>query len=189
VESALIVSNTEKSVTLLTDMLIAFSCGGITARQSCAEARRLLMEQVFDIVIINAPLRDESGESLARHIAGAGTCQVLLIVKSEHFEEISAITETDGVLVIPKPISRDMLWSALKLAAASQNRMRRLQAENNKLTQKIEDIRIIDRAKCILVSFLSITEQEAHRYIEKQAMDMRTTRRSIAESILKMYEE
>ena len=67
--------------------------------------------------------------------------------------------------------------------------MRRLCDENSKLTQKIEDVRIIDRAKCLLISYLKVNEQEAHRYIEKQAMDMRITRREVAEGILKTYEE
>ena len=188
-ESALIVSHTEKSIMLLSDMLNSAACSSITVRNSCNDSRRLLIEQDFDLVIINAPLRDESGESLARNIAAKGISQVLLIVKKEHFDEVSSVTEGDGVLVIAKPVNPDMLWSALKLAGAAQNRLRRLQAENSKLSQKIDDIRIIDRAKCILISFLNITEQEAHRYIEKQAMDMRTTRRIVAEGILKTYEE
>jgi len=50
------------------------------------------------------------------------------------------------------------------------------------------DIRIIDRAKCLLISYLNMSEQEAHRYIEKQAMDMRLTKRMIAEGIIKTYE-
>ena len=53
---------------------------------------------------------------------------------------------------------------------------------------KIEDIRIVDRAKLILISFMSMSEKEAHRYIEKQAMDLRVTRRAVAEGILKTYE-
>ena len=63
-----------------------------------------------------------------------------------------------------------------------------MRAENSKLKQKIEDIRIIDRAKCILISYLGMSEQEAHRYIEKKAMDMRITKRAVAEGILKIYE-
>ena len=39
--------------------------------------------------------------------------------------------------------------------------------------------------KCILVEYLRMSEQQAHRYIEKQAMDMRTSKRNIAENILK----
>ena len=76
----------------------------------------------------------------------------------------------------------------LKLTGSMQNRLKRIQAENSKLKQKIEDIRIIDRAKCLLISYLNMSEQEAHRYIEKQAMDMRFTRRMVAEEILNTYD-
>ena len=63
-----------------------------------------------------------------------------------------------------------------------------LQSENTKLHQKIQEIRLVDRAKCTLIQDLHMTEQDAHRYIEKQAMDLRMTRREIAEEILKTYE-
>ena len=63
-----------------------------------------------------------------------------------------------------------------------------MRAENAILKQKIEDKRVIDRAKLILVSYMSMSEKEAHRYIEKQAMDLRKTRRDVAEGILRTYE-
>jgi response regulator NasT len=66
--------------------------------------------------------------------------------------------------------------------------MNRIQAENSQLKYKIEDIRIIDRAKYILISYMNMSEKEAHRFIEKQAMDLRITKRAIAEGILKTYE-
>jgi Response regulator with putative antiterminator output domain len=187
-ESALIVSHAEKGIIYFTEVLNADSCGEIVALKSCGEARRLLLERDFDLVIINAPLPDESGENLSRDIASKGTSQVILVVKSEYSDEISAATEDEGVLVAAKPINRNVFWATLKLAKSSQNRLKKMQSENNLLKQKIEDIRIIDRAKCILISQLNITEQEAHRFIEKQSMDMRTTRRTIAEKVLKTYE-
>ncbi|WP_242965380.1 ANTAR domain-containing response regulator [Dehalobacterium formicoaceticum] len=187
-ESALIISNTEKSITYFTEMLSAASINQIVALQSCAEARRRRLEQDFDLIIINAPLRDESGESLSRHFASIGISQVILVVANEHFEAVSAICENDGVLTISKPINKAVFWSALKLARAAQSRLKRMQDENSSLKKKIEDVRIVGRAKCILISHLNMSEQEAHRYIEKQAMDMRTTKRAIAEGILKNYE-
>ena len=187
-ESALIVSRAEKGVAFFTEILNADSCDEIVALQSCGEVRRLLLERDFDLVIINAPLQDETGENLSRHIALKGASQVILVVKSEYFDEVSAATEDDGVLVVAKPINRNVLWATLKLAKSSQIRLKRMQVENIKLKQKIEDIRIIDRAKCILISHLNITEQEAHRLIEKQSMNMRATRRVIAEKVLKTYE-
>ena len=187
-ESALIVSCMEKSTAFFTEMLNAASYGQIIALQSCGEARRLLLAQDFDLVVINAPLRDESGESLSRHIASKGISQVVLVVKNEFFDAVSAICEDDGVLVVAKPVNKAVFWSALKLAKAAQSRLARMQTENSKLKQKIEDIRIVDRAKCILISYLNMSEQEAHRYIEKQAMDTRQQKREIAEGILKTYE-
>ena len=186
-ESALIVSNTDKSTAFFTEMLTAASVGHIAAAQSCAQSRRLLLERDFDLVIVNAPLRDESGESLSRHIASREDSQVILIVKSEFFDAVSSICEEDGVLTVSKPVNRSVLWSALRLAISAQSKLKRIKAENSQLKRKIEDIRVVDRAKCLLISHLNISEQEAHRYIEKQAMDVRSTRRVVAEGILKTY--
>ena len=52
---------------------------------------------------------------------------------------------------------------------------------------QIEEIRLVDRAKCALIQYLSFTEQQAHRHIEKQAMDMHITK-EVALGILKTYE-
>ena len=187
-ESALIISSTDKSAVFLSEILAAASIKQITALQSCGEARRLLLERDFDLVVVNAPLRDESGESLSRYIASKGASQVILIVKNEYFDAVSAVCEDDGVLTVSKPVNKAVFWSALTLAKSAHGRIKRIQIENAELKQKIEDIRIVDRAKWILISYMNMNEKEAHRYIEKQAMDLRTTKRAIAEGILKTYE-
>ena len=187
-ESALIVSYTEKGTAFLTELLSAASIHQVTSLQSCSEARRLLLERDFDLVIINSPLRDETGESLSRHVASKGVSQVILVVKSEYFEAVSAVCEDDGVLTVSKPMNRAVFWSALKLAKSAWSRIKYVQAENAKLKQKIEDIRIVDKAKWMLISYMKLNEQDAHRYIEKQAMDKRCTKRTIAEEIIKTYE-
>lgn len=187
-ENALIVAASQKSAAGFGEILSTASIKQIVTLQSCGEARRLLLEQSFDLVVISGPLSDETGESLARHIASRGLSQVILAVKAEHFDAISAVCEGDGVLTIAKPMNRAVFWSALSLAKAAHNRMSRIQSENYKLKQKIEDIRVIDRAKCILISYMGMSEQDAHRYIEKQAMDMRVSKRTVAEGLLKTYE-
>ena len=187
-ESALIVSRTEKSIAFFMEALRAASIHQVAAAQSCGEARRLLLGRSFDLVIVNALLKDESGERFSRDIASKGASQVILVVKDEYFDAVSAICEGDGVLTVSKPVNKTVFWSALMLAKSAHNRVRRVQAENARLQQKIEDIRVVDRAKCILISSLHMSEQEAHRYIEKQAMDMRCTRREVAENILTTYE-
>jgi len=187
-DSALIISYSAKSAAYLAEILREASVTDITTISNAGEARRLLIEKDFDLSIVNAPLPDEFGESLARNIAEKETSQVILIVKAELFDEVSDRVEEYGVITIAKPISKAFFWNALKLASATHKKVKAIQNENKKLIQKIEDIRIVDRAKCILISHLSMTEPEAHRYIEKQAMDMRMTRRKVAEEILKIYE-
>ena len=187
-ENALIVSNSEKDTASIAEIISTVSIREIVASKSCEEARRMLLDRDFDLAVVNAPLTDESGENFSRHIASKSISQVILIVKSEFFDAVSAVCEEDGVLTVSKPVNRAVFQSALKLAGSAQNRLKRVQEENARLKQKIEDIRIIDRAKCLLISYLSMSEQEAHRYIEKQAMDLRSARRIVAEGILKMYE-
>ena len=187
-ESALIVSGTTNSLDFLTGLLAEASVASITSFQTCGEARRFLYERDMDLVIVNSPLRDESGEDFSRYIASKGVSQVILIVKNEYFDSIAAACEADGVLTIAKPINKTVFWSALMLAKSAQNRIKKMQSENAALKQKIEDIRIATRAKLILISYMNMSEKEAHRYIEKQAMDLRTSRRSVAEGIIKTYE-
>ena len=196
-ENALIVSHapelrsTERDsgegAAFYSDVLKSSSIKHITVLHSAGEARRLLLKQDFDLVIVDSPLPDESGESLSRHIASKDAAQVILVVNSGCFDAVSAACEDDGVFTLSRPMERSVLRLTLKFAASAQSRLRRVQDENGKLKKKIEDIRIIERAKYILISYLKMTEQEAHRFIEKQAMDMRFTRRAIAEGILKTY--
>ncbi|MCL2185322.1 MAG: ANTAR domain-containing protein [Treponema sp.] len=192
--SALIITGSEKSNTnkpgscaLFSEALTFASIKNITILSSAGEARRVLLEKDFDIIIIDAPLADESGESLSRHIAAKGLSQVILAVNSEHFDEVSSVCQEDGVLTISKPINKEYFWATLSLAKSVNSKLKRMREENAKLKQKIDDIRIIDKAKCMLISYLSLSEQEAHRFIEKQAMDLRSTKRAIAEGILKTY--
>ncbi|MDD3932132.1 MAG: response regulator receiver protein, partial [Eubacteriales bacterium] len=77
-DSTLIVSHSEKNLDAIYGMLQEASISQMMTVHSCGDARRLLLERDFDLVIINAPLPDETGESLARHIAGSGDCQVIL---------------------------------------------------------------------------------------------------------------
>jgi len=190
--SALVAANSAKknpneNLRIISDVLNSASINNINTVSSAGEARRILLERDFDIIIIDAPLPDESGEDLARYISSKGLSQVILAVNSEHFTEVSSICHADGILTVSKPVDRNIFWSALSLAKSVNSRLKRMQEENAKLKQKIDDIKIIDRAKCMLISYLSLTEQEAHRFIEKQAMDLRSTKRIIAEGILKTY--
>ena len=103
-ESVLIVSNSMNATSFIIEMLNAASIRDIANLKSCGEARRLLLEREFDLVVVNSPLGDESGESLSRHIASSSIAQVILVVKSEFYDEVSVICEEDGVLTVSRPV-------------------------------------------------------------------------------------
>jgi len=186
--SVLIVSSSDKGIELLTQLLNANAPSSITSATNSGEARRLLSNFEYDLIIINAPLKDEFGDNLSATITEISASGVILVVKSEIADDISAKVEDYGVLVVSKPIIRQVFFQSLKLALASKKRILGLKNENIHLQHKLEEIRLVTRAKCVLIQYLNMTENQAHRYIEKQAMDMRTTREEIAQNILKTYE-
>ncbi|HHV29259.1 ANTAR domain-containing response regulator [Acetivibrio mesophilus] len=188
-DSILIVSSSLKVSSSLEELLRFNSYNEIVLAKNAGEAKRILVDRDFDLCIVNTPLTDEFGSNLAINIANRGTTQVMLIVKSELEDEISDKVEDFGIFVIAKPVNRQLFWSALKLASAAHNRIKGLKKQNEQLQKKIEDIRFVDRAKCVLIEYLKMSEAEAHRFIEKQAMDMRVTKREIAARILKTYEK
>lgn len=188
VKNALVVSAAEKSINFFIESLTENGCDSIMTVTSCGAARRLLLDQTFDLVIVNAPLTDENGLAFAKSVALEQGSQVMLLVKADHYDEIAGRVEDAGVFTLSKPLSRSLFWNVLKLCSAAVNRARRMQDENRLLSQKLDDIRIVNRAKCVLIEYLRMSETEAHKYIEKQAMDLRKTRRAVAEDILKTYE-
>lgn len=183
-ENLLLVSSSEKGKEYFFAFFKAAGYTQITVAESGSEARRLLNRLDYSLVFINTPLSDEFGSELSLTAATTGNRGVLLVVKGEIADDISAKVEDSGVFVIPKPVNRAFLHQALKLVLAARNRFLGLEKENVKLQSKIEEIRLVDRAKCFLIQSEGLTEGEAHRYIEKQAMDNRMTRKKIAQNIL-----
>ncbi len=185
-ERILIVSATDKTHETLTKFLS--SCG-VQASQtvkafSGSEARRALVDGEFGLILVNAPLPDEFGHELAQDAAQKTIAGVILMVKAEASDAVAGTVEEDGVFVVPKPISRALFIQALHMARATRARLSGLLNENRKLQKRIEDIRLVDRAKCLLIECCSMTEPEAHAYIERQAMDHRLSKRKIAEQII-----
>ena len=77
----------------------------------------------------------------------------------------------------------------LPAAVAARRRLSAFESRTDSLQRKLDDTKLINRAKLILMTRLKMSEQEAHRYIEKTAMDTSQKRREVAESILRIYEE
>ena len=154
---------------------------------SAAEARRRMLESDFELIVVNSPLPDEFGTRLAQDICQHSAAGVLLLVKAEHFPDIDGRLTPQGVLVLSKPMSTQLFTQSLRLLCGTRERLRGLEKKNATIEEKMEEIRLVNRAKWLLIEELNMTEQEAHRYIEKQAMDRCVTKRAIAEQILSTY--
>lgn len=159
----------------------------VAAVSDVSSARRRLLESKYDIVIINAPLPDDFGTRLALYICENSDAGVLLLVKAEHYPDINGRVSPFGVLVLPKPASSQTVSQSLQLLCGTRERLRRMEQKTASIEEKMEEIRIINRAKLLLMEQLKMTEKEAHRFIEKQAMDRCVTRITIAQSILSTY--
>ncbi len=187
-ESALIVSYTDKNSEPIAKMLKTLSVKKISTAKTCGEARRKMLERHFDLYIINSPVHNESGEDLAAEIISNDISQVVFFVKSEMYDYMSEKLELSGIITVAKPINKSVLYSSLKLSKAVYFRMKALNKKTTKLTKKLEDVKVVSRAKFVLISHLGMSEAQAHKHIEKNSMDMRKSRREVAENILKMYE-
>lgn len=186
--SVLLVSASAKFCDSLLPLLAETDCRPVTVATDAATARRHLLENRFDLVIVNTPLSDDFGTRLALDICDSSSTGVLLLVRAEHFADINARVSPYGVLTLQKPTSPPLITQSLRLLCGTRERLRRMEQKTASLEEKMEEIRLINRAKCLLIEQLRMTEKEAHRYIEKQAMDRCITRRKMAETILSTYQ-
>ena len=185
--SVLIVTASDSFVSSVMPLLPVTDYWPVTTVRSVSEARRRIVETDFDIVLINAPLPDDFGMRLAIDICTNSGAGVLLMVKNDLFNDIYAKVTSYGVITLSKPTNLQMVAQNLRILCATRERMRQMQARQATVEEKIEEIRLVNRAKWLLIECLSMTEPEAHRYIEKQSMDERISKREVAENIIKTY--
>ena len=185
--SVLIVTASERFTDSIMPLLPMTDYWPVQTVSSVAEARRWLADTEFDIVLINTPLPDDFGMHLAIDICTGSGAGVLLLVKNDHYNEIYSKVESYGVITLSKPTNRQMVAQNLRILCATRERIRQMQAKQATVEEKIKEIRLVNRAKWLLIECLNMTEAEAHRYIEKQAMDLRISRREAAENIIKTY--
>lgn len=185
--SVLIVSSAERLNATMLSSLPESRYQPITAVPDASAASRMLLERPFDLVIVNTPLPDQFGTRFALDVCEKTAAGVLLLVKAEHYADIDARVSPYGVLTLSKPTSAGLFSQSLQLLAATHARLRRMEQKTASMEEKMEEIRMVNRAKWLLIEQLKMTEQEAHRYIEKQAMDRCVTKRVIAENILSTY--
>ena len=156
---------------------------------SGGEARRRMDTNDFEVVIINTPLPDEFGHELCADAVEKTDAGVIFLAKAAAAEQLLTPLSEEGVLLVTKPFSNTFFLQAIHMAAASNHRLQLLRQENARMQEKIAQVRLVSHAKCCLVEREQMSEDAAHRYIEKRAMDTRRSRAEIAQEILDSYED
>ena len=186
--SVLLASASEKFNTVTASLLPGSEFWPVTVAKTAGEAQRLMLERSFDLVLVNTPLPDEFGARLAIDASRKTQAGVLLIIRRELHEELYYKVMEDGVITLPKPVSESVMSQMLRTLCSVRERLRRAEERQVTVEKKIEEMRLVNRAKWLLIERLHMTEEDAHGYIRRQAMDKRVTQREAAEDILRTYQ-
>ena len=185
--SILVVSATDAFTSAFGDLFSEARYFPVHTVSSINAARRALTEKTYDFIIINAPLHDDTGIRFAIDTCSNKQSVVLLLVKSDIHNGIHDQVLEYGVFTLSKPLSKATMAYALSWLECARERLRQFENKSLSIEEKMAEIRLVNQAKWILISQLSMSEPEAHRYIEKQAMDRCVTKRIIAGEIIKTY--
>ena len=166
IHSVLVVTKDIKTSTLISAMLVPPMFDVILA-EDFNEARRLCTERVFNIVIVD--FADGEGTDFAVDISSC-TSTILLLAPTQFFDQLSYRVEPYGILTITSPFDQFYFYNMIKIAIAVQYKVQVLSSQTIKLKEKMEEIRIVNRAKMLLMQNKEMSEQEAHRFLEKQAI-------------------
>ena len=183
--SVLIVSSGEKFTSALKGVLPEYTYYPVVVLTSIAAARREILEREYDLIIVNAPVPDEFGVNFLLDASENTSSGLLLFGPGDVYDEISAKTEDLGILTISKPVTAAIVKQSLGLLCATRAKLHKLEKKTQSFEEKIEEIKLINRAKWMLIDNMEIDEPSAHRYIEKMAMDMRKSKREVAEKLIK----
>ncbi len=159
----------------------------VTYVGSGAGALNIAAKNGYDLIVVGA-VADMPRERAAKELSAIASVGVIMLFEGDAFEKTARKAAEYGIVVVPANGDAENLFSAVVLLNAVNARMENVRNQNEGLKKKLDDVKVIDRAKMILMQTLGYDEQQAHRHIERQAMELRLGRREIAMNILKTYE-
>ena len=183
----IIISSSSEDASTIETILKNENYKNIIHAKSGGEARRLISSEInYELIIINTPLSDEFGLDLALMVSESTSSEIIMLCELDIADEIISKIADSNIHVTPKQSNKNKLIYSIR--STNSNRPI-IDKENSELLSKIDEIRLINNAKCTLIQYLKFTEPQAHRYIEKQAMNNRQRRQDIAKKILDTYKK
>lgn len=187
VYSVLVVSASEKINAALSEQFSVPAFSPVQVVAGVSIAKRALAEREFDFVIVNSPLPDDPGIRFSIDAANTSGAVVLFLARAEQYDDAYEKLAANGVFLLQKPIAKSVLQIASEWLISAREGLRKHQKKTLSIEEKMNEIRLVNRAKWLLISELKMTESDAHHYIEKQAMDRCVPKSLIAEEIMKLY--
>lgn len=184
VNSILVVSPSQSMEQLVRRVLLGKNHPVIDYRKTCTLARRALLENKYDIVIIDCPLSEEIGYDFAMDICEEYESSVLIITPPEIYDDVMEYVSDRVILALVKPVSEEFLVRGVRFLSAIQNKMKRYENKVASVEDKMEELKLVNRAKMLLMEKKHISESEAHRLIMKEAMDHSVGKKYVARSII-----
>ena len=182
--SVLLVSASEKYNTAMMSLLPPTDFWPVTTAARISQARRCVLENTYDIILVNSPLPDGSALPFCIDVCAGSESAVALLVRSEQYEETYYNCLSQGIVTLPKPTSAETLALTLRFLCTVRERLRSARKKQATVEEKMEELRFMNRAKWRLIEHEHLSESEAHQYILDQAMQRRISKKEMAKIIL-----
>ena len=147
-------------------------------------AVRLAEDLSPDLVILDIKMPIMDGLAAAEKIAGGRIAPVVILTAFSQRDLVERARAAGAMAYLVKPFARHELVPAIELAVSRFAEKRALEDEVATLTDRLETRKVVDRAKGLLMTRQQMTEPEAFRWIQRTAMDRRTTMKAVAEAVV-----
>lgn len=137
-----------------------------------------------DLVILDVKMPRKDGIDAAAEITGAQIAPVVILTAFSQRDLVERARDAGAMAYLVKPFSQSDLLPAIELAVARFAEMTALRSEITDVTHRLEVRKLLDRAKGLLMASERMSEQEAFRWIQRRAMDRRTSMESIAAAVV-----
>ena len=159
--------------------------GRVLTAETVQEARRAVEREKIALMVIFSPLKDEEEIPRLFDMAERRGIAAGYIVGREIYGETAYRLEGRNVFVVAYPLQMDQVLQLVSFLHQVQRRFWLVLSEQERLQRQVQDIQIACRVKCLLVEKREMTEEEAHHFIEQEAMNTGLSKREAALKILK----
>ncbi|MGH3646752.1 MAG: ANTAR domain-containing response regulator [Micromonosporaceae bacterium] len=147
-------------------------------------AIRLAEETKPDLVILDIKMPIMDGIAAAERIAGSRLAAVVILTAFSQRDLVERARTAGAMAYLVKPFQKSDLVPAIEIAMSRFAEVMALESEVASLSDRLETRKAVERAKGVLMSDYGMSEPEAFRWIQRNAMDHRMTMRDVAERIV-----